>query len=98
MSNTYGINLSGQTLQLYERECLELKQLGDMPGWDILIRCLDEIEKGTRDGLEDVDTPLEHIRALQGRLGVAKDLTKIVRELMPQVLQAMAAGEETDNA
>ena len=78
MSEAITLNLNGETLDLSERDMVELHSLTNHPGYPILKRALAAMETGTRRNLEDPETSLEQIRALQGRLSVVTDVKDLL--------------------
>ena len=87
--STITLNLNAATMELTASEMEELYALTQLPGWSILQRLMDAIDEGTRLELEDASTPLDSIRGLQGRLGVAKDLRSLLNEGVPKWIKAM---------
>lgn len=89
MSDDITLTLNEAQVQLTPREMFELNVLAATPGWDILKKILEVMERGTRRELENTATPLDSIRHLQGRLSVATDLRDLLDDGVPRWIAAM---------
>jgi len=87
--DTITLNLYGQTCDVTAEDAQALADVAVGPGWDVLLRVLAGFLGGTRGALENPQTPLDEIRALQGRLQVVTDLERLLREQLPAVLEAL---------
>jgi hypothetical protein len=82
------LNLNGEPLVVTERDMIELHAVAQSPGWPTVKRLLRAMEAGTRRTLEDAETPMEQIRALQGRLSVVTDVADLLDKGVLQWVQS----------
>jgi len=89
VTDSITLTLNEAQVELSPREMSELYTLANSPGWDILKKILEVLERGTRRELENGTTPLDNIRHLQGRLSVATDLRDLLDDGVPRWIAAM---------
>ncbi len=76
------------------QEMKDLAALTVTPGYPVLKRMLAKMVEGARADLESVDTPLDTVRGLQGRLGVAASVSQLLDEGVPTWVAAMSETKE----
>ena len=98
MSDAIRLNINGEVVELSPRDMVDLRQLRDQAGYTTLLRIMESMVAGTRRELEDPTTDLEHVRALQGRLAVARDLRDLLEDGVERWYQAMRKEPADDDS
>ena len=84
------LELDGVEYPIGENDAVNLADLTNHPGWDALLALMATMESAARSALEDPETPLDKVRELQGRLGVATNVNGLLNQGIPTWLAAMS--------
>lgn len=90
------VAMGGHDIVMTKADAERLQGLVDHPGYPVMLKLLHGIDQGTRNALGSVETPLDNIRQLQGRLSVVADVRGWLEVEIPTWLQSLSE-EETKN-